>query len=303
MNVPSSRSCVGQLAVARAADERRRGPPRSPRASAARRSGSPARRAPAARRRRCRRSPSGTQQRVLGVLDVDVAVAHQRVRADLREQVGDGDADVRVELAHARDELVRARHVGADRRAGRPAPPTPRSAGARSSCGSSSAGPTRPRRPGRCAAAGAGAACAALDVLGDDPALGPGAAAAAEVDPALPRDPPRERRGLDPAAVRGALAGCGRGCLGTCAAAGAARGRARPLAALGAGVASADRTSSPASPIRRSSGRPAPRPTAARSSAARRRSSASTSWVTLSVSTSKSGSPFSTVLALAPSAT
>ena len=119
------------------------------------------------------------QQRVLGVLHVHVAVAHQRLRAHLREQVGDGDAHVGVQLARARDELVRARHVGARPSAGRPAPATPRSGGARSSCGCSSAGPTRPRPSATAARRGRRrGGLAALDVLGDDAPVGAGAAAA-----------------------------------------------------------------------------------------------------------------------------
>ena len=115
VNVPSSRSCVVSL-LSRArptivAAGRRDLGERQPLDGAQDRHDEPLRRGDGDADVRGRE----LQQRVLGVLHVHVAVAHQRLRAHLREQVGDGDAHVRVQLARARDELVRARHVGADR--------------------------------------------------------------------------------------------------------------------------------------------------------------------------------------------
>ena len=51
------------------------------------------------------------EDRVLRELGVHLAVPHERLGGDLREDVGDGDANVRVALAQLRDERVRARHV------------------------------------------------------------------------------------------------------------------------------------------------------------------------------------------------
>ena len=97
------------------------------------------------------------------------------------------------------------------------------------------------------AAAGAGDR-AALDVLGDDPALGPRAGQRMQVDAALARDPARKRRRLDAAAV-GSAAAVGNGSTGDSAnlvrLGNVAVGlRRRFGAARGLGL-----TSSPASPI------------------------------------------------------
>jgi hypothetical protein len=51
------------------------------------------------------------EDRVRGELRVHLAMAHERLRADLREDVGDGDADVRVALAEPSYEGVHAGHV------------------------------------------------------------------------------------------------------------------------------------------------------------------------------------------------
>ena len=206
MNVPSSQVLRRQLALARATDDV---------ASRDRelRERLPLDRAQHGHNEALRRGDGDAdvrgrepEQRVLGVLHVDVAVAHQRVRADLREQVGDGDADVGIQLARARDELVRARHVGRDRqledrrlpRGGEAA--RDRLADVRQRHRLDVAGSARrPAQPAR-------GDLAALDVLGDDAAVGPGAAQRREVDAALAGDPARERRGLDAAAVRRARA-------------------------------------------------------------------------------------------------
>ena len=119
----------------------------------------------------------------------------------------------------------------------------------------------------------------ALDVLGDDPALGPGAAQRRQLDAALAGDAARQRRRLDPRAVRLGAAACWLAAAADAAASGASarprrrcsfgcgqlrRGRGRPAA----------RRRSPRPPrrSRRSSARRAPRRPRARSSAARPRS-------------------------------
>ena len=51
------------------------------------------------------------EQGVFAVLHVHVAVAHQRLRGQLRQDVGDRDAHVGIELTLLRHELVRAGHV------------------------------------------------------------------------------------------------------------------------------------------------------------------------------------------------
>ena len=69
-------------------------------------------------RRRDRNADVGAredEQRIVRVLHVHVAVAHQRLRADLGQNIGDGDAHVGIELALPLDELVRARHVDVHR--------------------------------------------------------------------------------------------------------------------------------------------------------------------------------------------
>ena len=146
----------------------------------------------------------------------------------------------------------------------------------------------------------------ALDVLGDDPALGAGPAEGGEVDAALPGDPARERRGLDAAAVLAPCGGLGR--ASGLAAASLGRGLGpRPLSAgssaSAASSASGSRpppapprpTSSPGSPMTAialptSISSPSPARILRRTPDA----SASTSCVTFSVSSSYSGSPFST---------
>ena len=108
VNVPSSRSCaVSLLSRAR--------PTTSPRAAATSASDSRStlrmhRDDEALRRGDGDPDVRGreAQQRVLGVLDVHVAVAHQRLRADLREQVGDGDR-ARPGSARARARRARSR--------------------------------------------------------------------------------------------------------------------------------------------------------------------------------------------------
>ena len=149
MNVPSSRSCAVSLFS-------RARPTMSPRARADLGQRQALDRADHRHDQPLRRGDGDAdvrrrelQQRVLGVLHVHVAVAHQRLRAHLREQVGDRDAHVRVQLARC---ARRARSRASCRRspsAGRRAPATRPSAGARSSCGCSSAGPTRSRRSER----------------------------------------------------------------------------------------------------------------------------------------------------------
>ena len=52
------------------------------------------------------------EDRLRRELRVHLAVPHERLRADLREDVGDGEADVGVALAEPCDEGVDARHVG-----------------------------------------------------------------------------------------------------------------------------------------------------------------------------------------------
>ena len=104
-----------------------------------------------------------TSRRVLRELHVHVAVAHQRLRRDLRQDVRDV---MRTSGLSSRC-FARARWRASCRRspsAGRREPSTPASGGGRSSCGRSRAGATRPRRsaqlrpePGRAAA---GCACA-----------------------------------------------------------------------------------------------------------------------------------------------
>ena len=207
MNVPPSRSATRELRVARAGDEvaahGRDLRERQPLGAADDGDDEPLRRRDRDADVRARED----EQRVLGVLDVHVGVAHERLRADLRQQVGDGDAHVRVELALLRDQLVRARHVGAHGELERRAPSTPASGGARSSCGRSRAGrdstspPAAPVQVTSLSLARRGLRLGALDVLGDDPPVRPRAAQAGEVDAAFARDPARERRRLD-AAVR-----------------------------------------------------------------------------------------------------
>ena len=77
---------------------------------------------------------------------------------------------------------------------------------------------------------GAPATRSRLDVLGDDPAVRPGAGERGEVDAALARDPARERRRLDPpAAGPGGRRRCGgdRGAARRCARLGRSAGRGR----------------------------------------------------------------------------
>ena len=125
--------------------------------------------------------------------------------ADLRQQVADGR--LRLALAQARDEplaqLERAGHVDRDASAGRPAPARLRSGGARSSCGSTSARSPRPRRPAPrrplpgppCGAATAPRSTSSATIRPS----GPLPRERRDVDPLLAREPARERRGLDPA--------------------------------------------------------------------------------------------------------
>ena len=295
MNVPSSRSCVGELVVARAADDvaarvRDLGE-RQPLGAAHDRDDEPLRRGDGdadVRRREL-------QQRVLGVLHVDVAVAHERLRADLREQVGDRDAHVRVQLARTRDELVRARHVGGDRQledrrlpgggqaardrladvrqrdrldlAASELQPAPAASGLR-----------RARRPRR--RSGPRGRCRAAD---------------ARSMPLLARDPARERRGLHAAAV--ARLAQNRRCLGglrRCRRTG--HGVSTPFRFGCSGAASGlfDLLAGLADPRDRLADRRLALPASAIFSSTPAKS-ASTSCVTLSVSTSNSGSPFSTV--------
>ena len=106
-----------------------------------------------------------------------------------------------------------------------------------------------------------------LDVLGDDPPLGAGAVDGGEVDPALARDPPGERRRLDPTAVRSRTPRAPVGASGL-RRGGLRRGRPAPgrlgLGTSGTGLPSARRSRRP--PCRR-----APRPRRRGSSAGRRR--------------------------------
>ncbi len=156
-------------------------------------------------------------QRVLRELDVDPAVAHQGHRRHLREQVGDRNVHVRVELSRARDELVRARHLRRDGqlehgrlpRGGQPA--RDRLADARQRDGLDLA--RHGHRGGRGGRRGLRRRGCALDVFRDDPALRAGALHTGQLDAALARDPPRERRGLDPPA-RKLLGGRGRAVAG-----------------------------------------------------------------------------------------
>ena len=134
------------------------------------------------------------------VVRVDVAVAHERRGRHARQHVGDGRPLVRVQLAQPLDERERLRHVGRDdeledgRLPSLREPARDRLADARElsrldlsrvlDCGHG--------RRGR---------LGALDVLGDDPPVRAGALDLRDVDAALARDPARQRRRLDPAAV------------------------------------------------------------------------------------------------------
>ena len=150
--------------------------------------------------------------------------------ADLRQDVGDRRLRPLVVLAQARDELVRAGHVGRDLELeDRDLPRLGQAAGdrladARQLAALDLAG----RRDGRRSCGRGRAHLRPLDVLGDDPALGAGARQRRELDPALAGDPPGERRRLDPAAVLRRLLPRLGDLLGT------RRGRARaPLRAQG----------------------------------------------------------------------
>ena len=150
---------------------------------------------------------------------------------------------------------------------------------------------TRSISPGTTGGAGGVAACAALDVLGDDPALRTRAGERAQVDPALARDTPRERRSLDAAAVARRLSWLGLGQRGC-------RGWQRCLAPSVSDTGSAAVASviaSPCSPIQAMVCPTGASPSWSAILSRTPAKSASTSWVTLSVSISKSGSPFSTV--------
>ena len=204
-------------------------------------------------------------------------------RADLREEVGDRRPDA---VARALDELLAQRRSRAlmsavTSRSGTRAPARPRSAGARSSCASTTSSASARTSP-------AGASCrraggsrrgrrGALDVLGDDAALGAGAAATQRRS--MPRSrairrasgdaltrpsrraSPQPRSGVERslrlarAPALGAFAAPRRRCPASAA---RRRRRHRHLFALLADE-------------RRSSGRPGPRPPRRRSSAARRR--------------------------------
>ena len=149
------------------------------------------------------------KDRLLSELGVHLSVAHQRLRGDLREYVGDGHAHIGVALAKPRDEVVDAGHVGRgleleDRdlpRFGEPA--RDRLADVRERNPLGFACRNRDLRRGRRSrrrrwTAGLGP----LDVLGDDPSFRSGAAHRAEVDTTLPREASRQRRGLDPPVAR-----------------------------------------------------------------------------------------------------
>ena len=144
---------------------------------------------------------------------------------------------------------------------------------------------------------GAGAAAAgrdgsALDVLGHDPPFGTGTAERGEVDAALACEPPGERRGLDAAAVRG---GARRSRGGNRPFLGARHlGACAPVRVRASVRRASAWTSSPGSPIQAIVWPTGASPSASAICSSTPAKSDSTSWVTLSVSTSKSGSPFST---------
>ena len=128
-------------------------------------------------------------------------------RADLGEQVGDGDADVGVELARALDQRVRLRHV--DRHGeledghlpglGQPAGDRPADARERNRL--DLVGHAEPERPAL--APGRGAARRRRPMLARSTSSatirpsGPVPVRPTELEPALARHPARERRGLD----------------------------------------------------------------------------------------------------------
>ncbi len=209
------------------------------------------------------------------------------------EQVGDGDAHVRVELALLRDQLVRARHVGGHGELERRHRPRLRQA-ARDRLADVR---ERPRLDLAAGGAGqvaschwraAGCACARSTSSATIRPSGPVPRSAGEVDAALARDPARERRRLDAAVRRSSAAS-------------ALRRAAVPPASPRRGAASATRysrartrrrrrrrrRSSPCAPMKAIvlADRDLAR-RGRRSSAARRVASASTSCVTLSVSSS-----------------
>ncbi len=119
-------------------------------------------------------------------------MTHQRLRAKLREQIGDGDAHVRVQLTRRGDQLVRACHVGRHRQLedgrlpgrGQPARDRLADVGQRDRLNLSLV-PTWHTLGSRLPTA--------LDVLGDDSAVRAGATERCQIDAALAGDPARER--------------------------------------------------------------------------------------------------------------
>ncbi len=152
--------------------------------------------------------------RVLRERGVHLAVAHQGDRADLGQDVGHGRPLVRVALEEQGAELLRLRHVGRHRdlecgdrpRLGQAA--RDRLSQRRQLDALDLALRSGRRRGGRCLRRRRRDR-GPLDVLRDDPALRAGAGQSRQVDPSLARDPPRERRRLDPAAVPGGRDGGG----------------------------------------------------------------------------------------------
>jgi len=125
-------------------------------------------------------------------------MAHERGRADLRQQVGDADLDVGMELSRTGNERVRAGHLGGDLELedrhlpGLGQAPGDRAPDARQRDLLGLALRHGGRLGGdRCAGRGA------VEVLGDDAAVRAGPGDRRELDAALPGNPAREWRGLD----------------------------------------------------------------------------------------------------------